>query len=395
MALQFGVFDHIEPCEGMTLQEIYDLRLLQLERLEAAGFYSYHLAEHHTPAVHSLAPSQNVFLAALSQRTSTLRFGPCVYVLPLHHPIRLIEEISMLDHLSGGRLELGVGRGGVFEAFFWGQDSDVEVNAARYGETLRCIQEGLSHDELNFHGEFYNFDELPMRLRPQQTPFPPFWYMRNVETAAIDGMNTIIVGSLDGFEANVRRYREEWERHQGKGALTTQGTEPKIGLVNHLLLAETDAAAQREAQPAWESYRWNLGTPRRLEAERRGLTQFYGDRMNPRPAAAPPRDLPREERRDLDASFEELERRQRRANFRGGIGDGHSSGAGAGFGAIAGSPATIREYMDEYVATGANYFVCSFQWGSLSHEQAMRSIELFATEVMPHYTEKLAAVQAG
>ena len=88
MALQFGVFDHIEPCEGMTLQEIYDLRLLQLERLEAAGFYSYHLAEHHTPAVHSLAPSQNVFLAALSQRTSTLRFGPCVYVLPLapSHP---------------------------------------------------------------------------------------------------------------------------------------------------------------------------------------------------------------------------------------------------------------------------------------------------------------------
>ena len=228
MALEFGVFDHIEPCHGMTLQEIYDLRLIQLERLEAAGFYSYHLAEHHTPAVHSLAPSQNVFLAALSQRTTTLRFGPCVYVLPLHHPIRLIEEISMLDHLSNGRLELGVGRGGIFEAFFWGQDSDVEANAARYEETLSCIQEGLSHDELTFHGSHYNFDELPMRLRPKQAPYPPFWYMRNVETAAVAGMNTIIVGSLDGFEANVRRYKEEWERHQGKGALTIQGTEPKL-----------------------------------------------------------------------------------------------------------------------------------------------------------------------
>ena len=107
MALQFGVFDHIEPVPGMELEEIYKLRLDQIERLDSAGFYAYHLAEHHTPAVHSLAPSQNVFLAAVSQRTTNLRFGPCVYVLPLHHPIRLIEEISMLDHLSGGRLELG------------------------------------------------------------------------------------------------------------------------------------------------------------------------------------------------------------------------------------------------------------------------------------------------
>ncbi|MCH8963200.1 MAG: LLM class flavin-dependent oxidoreductase [Bacteroidetes bacterium] len=98
--------------------------------------------------------------------------------------------------LPGGRMEVGVGRGGVFEAYFWGQDSDVEVNYARYRETLSAVQNGLSHDELTHHGEFYNFDELPMRLRPLQTPYPPFWYMRNVETAAMDGMNTIIVGSL-------------------------------------------------------------------------------------------------------------------------------------------------------------------------------------------------------
>ena len=384
MALQFGVFDHIEPVPGMELQEIYRLRLEQIERLDTAGFYAYHLAEHHTPAVHSLAPSQNVFLAAVSQRTTNLRFGPGVSVLPLHHPIRAIEEICMLDHLSGGRLEVGVGRGGVFEAFFWGQDSDVEVNYARYVETLRIIQEGLSHDELSYHGEFYDFDELPMRLRPKQAPFPPFWYMRNVETAAIDGMNTIIVGGLDGFGANVRRYREEWEKHQGVGALTAQGTVPKIGLVVHLLLAETDEQAQAESVQPWATYRWNLGTPRRLEAERRGLTQFAGAKMNPRPASAPLRDIPQETRRDLDASIEDLERQQRRDNPRGALYEGPSQGAG--FAAIAGSPATIREYMDEYVETGANYLVCSFQWGDLSHEQAMRSIELFSNEVMPRYT---------
>ena len=98
--------------------------------------------------------------------------------------------------------------------------------------------------------------------------------------------------------------------------------------------------------------------------------------MGARPADAPER----EARRDLDASLEELDRqeRQRRTSGLGGLG-------GAGFGAIAGSPATVREYMDEYLETGANYFVCSFQWGDLSHDQAMQSLELFAAEVMPHY----------
>ena len=136
MALRFGVFDHIEPVPGQRLDQIYRERLVQIERLDRAGFYAYHLAEHHTPAIHSLAPSQNVFLGSVAQRTTRMRFGPCVYVLPLHHPLRLIEEISMLDNLSGGRLEIGVGRGGVMEAFFWGQETDPETNYARYRETL-------------------------------------------------------------------------------------------------------------------------------------------------------------------------------------------------------------------------------------------------------------------
>src|SRR5947199_6391438 len=148
MGLQFGIFDHIEPVPGESLGQIYEDRLKLLEAYDAAGFYAYHLAEHHTPAVHSLAPSQNVFLGSVAQRTRHRRFGPCVYVLPLHHPLRLIEEISMLDNLSDGRLEIGVGRGGVMEAYFWGQEADSETNYERYLETLGIIREGLRHHEL-------------------------------------------------------------------------------------------------------------------------------------------------------------------------------------------------------------------------------------------------------
>ena len=173
MTLRFGIFDHIEPVPGLGLDRIYRERLIQIERLDAAGFHAYHLAEHHTPAIHSLAPSQNVFLAAVAQRTRRLRFGPCVYVLPLHHPLRLIEEISMLDNLSDGRLEIGVGRGGVMEAYFWGQEADSETNYARYVETLDIVREGLSHEQLTYAGRFHSFDHLPMYLRPLQKPYPP------------------------------------------------------------------------------------------------------------------------------------------------------------------------------------------------------------------------------
>lgn len=386
MSLQFGVFDHIEPVEGQRLDETYRLRLDQIERLDSAGFYCYHLAEHHSPAVHSLAPSQNVFLAAASQRTDQLRLAPCVYVLPLHHPLRLIEEISMLDHLSGGRVEIGVGRGGTLEAYFWGQESDAETNYARYLETLAIIREGLSHDELTYEGRFHSFDALPMRLRPIQSPYPPMWYMRNAETAAIERMNGVIVGSLDTLGPEVERFHRVWEREHGAGALTLQGQEPKIGLVVHMVVADTDEEAIAIAEPAWEKYRWNLGTPRRLEAERRGLDQFLPSRpgrygfVGERPPDAPPR----ETRRDIEAALERFDQ-QRDRTVKGRFGGV----------ALAGSPDSVRDYMQAYVNTGANYFVCSFQWGSLTHEHATRSIELFATEVMPEYVVAASSTPTG
>jgi alkanesulfonate monooxygenase SsuD/methylene tetrahydromethanopterin reductase-like flavin-dependent oxidoreductase (luciferase family) len=379
--IEFGVFDHIEHLPGVPLDQLYRERLLQLEALDQAGFFAYHLAEHHTPAVHSMAPSQNVFLAAASQRTRRLRFGPGVYVLPLHHPLRLIEEVSMLDHLSEGRLEIGVGRGGVLEAYFWGQESDEASIQARYDEHLAILIEGLSHDELTYHGRFWDFDRVPMRLRPKQQPHPPLWYMRNPETAARGGMNAIVVGSLDTLEANVVRYRRLWDHFHGVGTLTRQGAAPRIGLVVHVLVADTDEGAVEAARPAWDAYRWNLGTPRRLEAERRQLTQFLGrSDSGDGPPGQPERHRAVEERRDLDQALEELsvEERASRARRRRVPGE-------IAPGVMAGSPESVRAFMDEYAGTGANYMVCSFQWGSLSHAQAMRSIELWATEVRPRY----------
>ena len=156
--MKFGVFDHIDE-GGLPLGEQFEERLALIERYEHAGFHAYHLAEHHaTPLGH--APSPSVFLAAATQRTTTLRLGPLVYCLPLYHPLRLIDEVCMLDHLSDGRLQLGVGAGvsPVEVGFF---DVDWESRRERFDENFEILLKGLASDELTHHGERYNFDGVP------------------------------------------------------------------------------------------------------------------------------------------------------------------------------------------------------------------------------------------
>src|SRR6266536_1393147 len=120
--MEFGVFDHLDRYDGL-LADYYEDRLKIAEAYDSAGFYAYHLAEHHATPL-GMAPSPSVFLAAIAQRTKRLRFGPMVYALPLYHPLRLIEEICMLDQMSGGRLEIGFGRGSSpIELAYYGQDA--------------------------------------------------------------------------------------------------------------------------------------------------------------------------------------------------------------------------------------------------------------------------------
>ena len=98
--MKFGVFDHMDRA-GPELGRQFEDRLKLIELYERSGFHAYHLAEHHATPL-GMAPSPSVFLAAVAQRTTTLRFGPLVYTLNLYHPLRLIDEICMLDQMSGG-----------------------------------------------------------------------------------------------------------------------------------------------------------------------------------------------------------------------------------------------------------------------------------------------------
>jgi len=144
--MKFAIFDHLDS-DGGPLGQFFENRLRLLELIEQSGFHAYHMAEHHSTPL-GMAGSPSVFLAAAIQRTSKIRIGPLVYVLPLHHPLRLYEEICMLDHLSGGRLTVGVGRGGaLIEHQRLGVDP--ALAPAMYHEAFSVLMRAFETDVVN------------------------------------------------------------------------------------------------------------------------------------------------------------------------------------------------------------------------------------------------------
>src|SRR5689334_24740020 len=157
--MEFGVFDHLDRYGG-ALADYYEDRLKIAEAYDRAGFHAYHLAEHHATPL-GMAPCPSVFLAAAAQRTKRLRLATLVYALPLHHPLRMIEEICMLDHLSRGRLDMGFGRGSSpIELEYYGQDPDDAARA--YTEALDIVLRGLEVKVLNAETRSRRYEDVPM-----------------------------------------------------------------------------------------------------------------------------------------------------------------------------------------------------------------------------------------
>ena len=333
--MKFGVFDHMDEGD-VSLEQQFEERLKLIEAYDALGFYAYQIAEHHgTPL--GLAPSPGIFLAAVAQRTRRLRFGPLVYSLPLYHPIRLIEEICMLDQMSGGRFELGVGRGvSPIEVGFFGVDP--EAGPRQFPEALKLIKEGLTVDELTFHGEFYDFDRVPMVLRPAQKPYPPLWYgvvsPDSTHWAALESAHMVTLLPTDGAHAIVDRYKSEWADF-GKSAKDL----PLMGVMRLVILAETDAQALRTAERAYASWLGHM----RLLWDQRGM-DF-------------PLHLPPE------------------------IGPMMQVGA-----AFVGTAAGFRDFVANSVESiGANYIACDVAFGDMTFEEAMRTTQLIGRDVIPAF----------
>jgi alkanesulfonate monooxygenase SsuD/methylene tetrahydromethanopterin reductase-like flavin-dependent oxidoreductase (luciferase family) len=334
--MKFGIFDHLDD-SGLPTGKHFESRLSLIEAYDRSGFYAYHLAEHHgTPL--GMAPSPGVFLAAIAQRTKRLRFGPLVYLLPLYHPLRLIEEICMLDHLSNGRLELGVGRGvSPIEVSFYGVDP--AEGPRRFAEALKLIRQGLTSDKLTFNGEFYRFDQVPMVLKPVQRPHPPLWYgvtkPESAHFAALEGAHIVTLSPPGAARTIFDRYRADW-------AQFGRSSRPITGIARHIVLAETEAAAVSVAERAYVPWLKHMEL----------LWTLHGMKL---PLGLPP---------DIGPLLQ--------------IGS-----------AFAGTAAGLRKFVDEQTkATGANYFVCDVAFGDVSLNEAMRTVDLLASEVIPFFADR-------
>lgn len=248
--LAFGIFDHLDA-DGRDLADQYDDRLLLAEACDRLGFYAYHLAEHHcTP--HGRSPSPNLFLSSVAQRTRHLRIGPMVTLLSLHHPLRTFEEACMLDHLSGGRLELGIGRGSLpAELGYFGVSADEA--SGRYTEASEILVKAMRGGALSYEGSHFQLEDVPLTLTPHQRPHPPTWIAVNqpnsASWAAEIGANIASVGP----SSSVRRVTDAYRSHR-KLRSHASGQSPFLGLLRMVVAGDSEAEAYSLAEPAYD--RW-------------------------------------------------------------------------------------------------------------------------------------------
>jgi alkanesulfonate monooxygenase SsuD/methylene tetrahydromethanopterin reductase-like flavin-dependent oxidoreductase (luciferase family) len=340
--VNFGVFDHIDRNQS-PLREAYEARLKTIESYDRHGFHAYHFAEHHFAPI-GIVPSPSVFMGAISQRTRRLRFGPFVYAMPFHHPLRLLEEICMLDQMSGGRIELGFGRGSVPpEQVLYGLDPAKSQQI--YAEGLELILKGFRDKVLSFDSELYHFKDIPQQLETLQKPHPPIWYglhaMASAERAAQQGLSVVTNDKVEVAREILDHFRGHWRLAHGDKPY------PMMGLVRFIVVGETDAealAAARRAYPRWfDSFTL--------------LSRKVG-RMSPIATRAD--------------TFDALM---------------NDDGKG-----VAGSPETVTAFLREHLATtGATYLVGQFAFGELTLDETLRSIDLFAKRVMPALRQEFAA----
>jgi alkanesulfonate monooxygenase SsuD/methylene tetrahydromethanopterin reductase-like flavin-dependent oxidoreductase (luciferase family) len=343
--MKVGLFDHIEHGDRPVAQ-LFDERLAFIQAADAAGFYCLHLAEHHQTPL-NMVPVPGMFMGAVARLTKKIKIGPLVYLLPLYSPLRMIDEICMLDHISHGRAEIGVGRGvSPFELKY--NKVDPEKSREIFIDAYRCIGAGLRTDQLTYKGPYYEYANVPIAIRPLQQPHPPFWYgssgAEGSTWAGEEGLHFVTLGPNPSAKENIDIFKAALAKRGGKAA------QPKpefsggiaIGVQRHIFVDETDEKAHAWAKPAMNKHLEHINWIR----NKHGVTATAARMKNTRGA-------------NYDECLEE-----------GTV--------------IAGSPKTVLAGIERHVKEiGFNYLLTYLFLGNMSFDDAMRSLKLFTSEVMP------------
>ena len=346
--MKFGLFSHLPWPEGASPDQVIQDAIEQVCLAESLGYYSSWFAEHHFSR-YGLGSSSLVLVSNLAAHTSSIRLGTAVLVPPLHHPVHLAEDTATLDVVSGGRLDVGFGRGTAgYE--YTGYNVNRDESQERFQETIKIVEGLWTTPDYSYEGKYFSVNQANLVPPPAQKPHPPIYIaatrtLTTLEYVVSTGHPLISGVVLDHADALDLCDRFVQMSTEAGHAIAMD----RIPFFRYLHVAESAEEARKTAEPAiaWtmDMTDWRRSITTGSEVNRK-LEEFRRTRTS-----APP-------------SYDYLAANR----------------------AIIGTPDQCVAKIREFQAHGIEYFGCNFDFGGMAQEKVLQSMKLFAKEVMPHFT---------
>jgi alkanesulfonate monooxygenase SsuD/methylene tetrahydromethanopterin reductase-like flavin-dependent oxidoreductase (luciferase family) len=326
---------------------VIDETLNEAKLTDELGFDVIWLAEHHFDGICAYVDPIS-FAAALSTATKHAKIGFAVAQMALHHPIRMAEQISLIDHLSKGRLIVGLGRGTAYNIYdYQGFGIDHTEAQARFEEAEQVMFEAWKGEAFEHHGEFFNLRLPAFRPIPYTKPHPYVIRAAATEHGMVDiakrGRPFMMNVQSNATTAQRMELYRQTLRSVGCDEATVAANVDACWAWRNVFVAETDAEAERIAVPAFHAMHEFRVAMRQRVYDEQGVSIV----PMPKPGDAPPA------RMVLEHSL------------------------------VCGSPATVAEKLSAVGKTGIGGLITQFRLGPMSHEDATHSLTLFAEKVRP------------
>ncbi|MBS4214630.1 LLM class flavin-dependent oxidoreductase [Neobacillus rhizophilus] len=338
--MSFGLFFLNSKSPFKSEDEELRNGLEQIKVADELGFHSAWMAEHNARD-YGVVTSSTVYLAAAAAQTKRIKLGSAVARLPLHHPMQLAEEMTLVDVISNGRLYVGVGKG-YDKLEFDAYNVDFDERHARFEESLDILKAALTNPRISYSGQFFNFSDIPINPRPIQQPGPPLFVMvsqndASIINAAKDGYSFVLGGiKNDDTLHKISLYRET-ALAAGYSEDYVNDAMARSGKLLFVYVAETDEQAYEEFKE--------------------GLMWYMSERDN-RPVFGVVQ-------RDKVLDYNEFLKSEN---------------------AIVGSPDKVRRDIEKFQKeTGLNNIICWMNIGGQPNDRVIKSMNLFSKEVMPYF----------
>jgi alkanesulfonate monooxygenase SsuD/methylene tetrahydromethanopterin reductase-like flavin-dependent oxidoreductase (luciferase family) len=351
--MKFGTYYFFQAHPRYSHAEIIHRELEQMVWTEELGFDSVWLTEHHF-IDYGLSVDPATLACAVASRTQRIRIGLAAAILPFHEPLRLAEQMALVDIISKGRLDMGVGRGNR-PAEFRGYRVPQHENRERFEEVLEILTRAWTQETFSFEGQYYNIPDVRVIPKPVQRPLPIYQVCvskESIENTALRGwpmLNSVLYGPLDKLPENREIYMAALDK-AGRPEAEKRWLLDRWGVSRHIYVADTDQQALEETKEAEMWYQESLRKfqiPDRIEDAHPSLQPGFRAQAE-RLAKVNWADLVRE-----TVAF--------------------------------GSPDTVARKLETMRDMGIGQILCWMNFGGLPQDKIRRSMELFAREVMPRF----------